>query len=148
MKVRLLAITAGCILAAGAAWAGPTPGGVDTDGDTVQDAFDNCRLTPNSTQTDTNHFGCGDACSKPNDCSFDGLPAVGAPDFAILGMNFGKTVPKGTAGDCAGGPGNGPDGVVGAPDFAKLGMEFGNTAGPSGITNAQCNPARCQCTPQ
>jgi hypothetical protein len=40
------------------------------------------------------------------------------------------------------------DTAVGAGDLAIIGMEFGNVSGPSGITNAQCDPDSCQCTPQ
>ena len=39
------------------------------------------------------------------------------------------------------------DGKVGAPDFSALVSEIGNSAGPSGITNAQCDPTSCGCTP-
>jgi len=149
MKVRLLALTFGFILAAGGAWAGPTPGGADTDADGVENAFDNCVATPNTTQTDTDHNGCGDACTQTVKCNFTnapGDPSVGLPDFLLLGMNFGMTVsPPGTQGDCS--PAT-PDGVVGLPDFLALGMEFGHTVGPSGITNAQCTPSTCRCTPQ
>ena len=45
MKAGLIALTFGFFLVAGlplAATAGPTPGGADGDGDTVEDAFDNC----------------------------------------------------------------------------------------------------------
>jgi len=112
MKVRLLALTFGFILAAGGAWAGPTPGGPDTDSDGVENAFDNCRDTSNASQTDTDHNGCGDTCTQSIVCDANG------------------------------------DTTVGLPDFLALGMEFGHTVGPSGITNAQCTPSTCRCTPQ
>src|SRR5215471_3476686 len=145
MKVRLLAVTFGFFLAAGGAYAGPTPGGPDTDGDGVENAFDNCVSTANASQTDTDHNGCGDACTQDITCDFNHDLTVGTPDFTALGMNFGMTVPVGTNGDCA--P-NGGDGVVGIGDFALFGMEFGHTVGPSGITNAQCDPSTRRCTPQ
>ena len=146
MKVRLLALTFGFLLASGAAWAGPTPGGADSDGDGVENAFDNCTNTPNASQTDTNHNGCGDSCSGNIACDATGDTTVGLPDFPVLGMNFGMSVaPPGTQGDCS--P-TGGDGVVGLPDFLALGMTFGQTVGPSGITNAQCTPSTCRCTPQ
>jgi hypothetical protein len=145
MKVRLLAMAFGFILAAGGAWAGPTPGGPDTDCDGVENAFDNCVNTPNANQNDTDHNACGDACTQNIACDFNADTTVGAPDFLTLGMNFNMNVPTGTNGDCA--PGGG-DGVVGAPDFLLLGMNFNHTVGPSGITNAQCTPSTCRCTPQ
>lgn len=145
MKVRLLAVTCGLFLAAGGAYAGPTPGGPDSDGDGVQNAFDNCVSTANASQTDTDHNGCGDACTQSIDCDWTGDTTVGAPDFSIFSMNFGMNVAVGTNGDCA--PAGG-DGTVGAPDFSLFSMQFGHTVGPSGITNAQCDSSTCRCTPQ
>ena len=55
MKVSFFAMAFGFILAVGfplAASAGPMPGGADTDGDTVEDAFDNCIDDSNSNQDD------------------------------------------------------------------------------------------------
>jgi hypothetical protein len=40
------------------------------------------------------------------------------------------------------------NGVTGGSDLAALGAEFLNMVGPSGITNAQCDPSSCLCTPQ
>jgi len=145
MKVRLLAMAFGFFLCAGTAYAGPTPGGADDDGDTVENAFDNCVADTNPTQTDTDHNGCGDACTDNIDCDFNGDLTVGATDQIFVGSNFGDPVPTGTLGDCATGTG---DGVVGAPDLIKVGMSFGNMVGPSGITTAQCDPSSCLCTPQ
>jgi len=126
------------------AGAGPTPGGADSDSDGVQNAFDNCRDWPNPSQTDSNHDGCGDACTASIRCDFSGNATVGLEDFLTIGMNFGMAVtPPGTEGDCD--PG---DGFVGLPDFLVMASEFGHTVGPSGITNAQCDPTRCRCTPQ
>ena len=142
MKVRLLAVTFGFFLAAGGAYAGPTPGGPDSDGDGVENAFDNCVSTANASQTDTDHNGCGDACTQTITCDWTGDTTVGGPDFLIFGMNFGMTVPVNTQGDCNG------DGIVGGPDFLNFGMQFGHTVGPSGITSAQCDPSTCRCTPQ
>ena len=143
MKVRLLAMAFGFFLVAGTAYAGPAPGGADTDGDTVEDAFDNCTGVVNASQTDADHNGCGDACTANIACDANGDTSVGATDFNILRMNFGMSVPTGTLGDC-----NPEDGLVGSTDFNALRMQFGNTVGPSGITTAQCDNTTCRCTPQ
>jgi len=55
MKVRLLAVAFGFSLVAGTAYAGPLPGGADTDADTVENAFDNCSLTRNANTPATDH---------------------------------------------------------------------------------------------
>jgi hypothetical protein len=146
MKLGLVALTFGFILAAGGAWAGPTPGGPNSDTDGIENAFDNCINIPNNDQTDTDHNGCGDVCTQSILCDANGDLTVGLPDFLTLGMNFNMAVsPNGTGGDC---DPPGGDGVVGLPDYLALGMEFGHTVGPSGITNAQCKPSTCRCTPQ
>ena len=65
MKTGLLALTFGFFLVVGLpllATAGPTPGGADSDGDTVEDAFDNCTSVANAGQEDADHDGCGDVC--------------------------------------------------------------------------------------
>jgi hypothetical protein len=142
MKVRLLALAFGFFLVAGTAYAGPVPGGADTDGDTVENAFDNCSLTANAPQTDSNHDGCGDTCSANISCDANGDTSVGAQDFTALRMQFGNVPPAPITADCNG------DTSVGATDFTQLRMQFGNTVGPSGITTAQCDPSSCRCTPQ
>jgi len=143
MKHCLLTLAFGLLLAPGAAEAGPA-GGVDGDGDTVEDAFDNCLLRRNPTQVDTDHNGCGDACQPSITCDMDGDLRVGTPDALILGMNYGKTgVPVHTLGDCN------SDGAVGTPDVLAFGMEIGRQVGPSGIHQPSiCNPSTCRCTPQ
>jgi hypothetical protein len=147
MKLKLLVLMFGIFLAAGTAYAGPVPGGADTDGDTVEDAFDNCTAVSNASQTDTDHDACGDSCSNNILCDINGDTVVGNTDFVQLRMAFGNAVPPGTGGDCA----VPNDGIVGNSDFVLLRMTFGNArpsgAGPSGITTAQCNTALCQCTP-
>ena len=129
-----------------AAMAGPTPGGADTDGDTVEDAFDNCTTTANPTQADADRNGCGDACTEDIAGDANGDTAVGTPDFLLLGQQFGNTGCGNPNPPCSADL-NG-DTAVGTPDFLLLGSTFGNVTGPSGIPTAQCNPSTCQCTPQ
>ena len=142
MKIRLLAMAFGFFLVAGTAYAGPVPGGADTDGDTVENAFDNCVDIANASQTDTDHNGCGDSCTANITCDANGDTSVGAQDFTILRMQYGNTPPANITADCNG------DTSVGSQDFSILRMQFGNTVGPSGITTAQCDTASCRCTPQ
>ena len=137
MKVRLIALACGILLAVGlplAASAGPTPGGTDTDGDTVEDAFDNCTLVMNDGQGDIDHDGCGDACDKgPITADNTGDNVVGAPDFITMSAQWN-------------GPGSADvtgDGVVGTPDFIILSGEWNNSIGPSGITNAMRDLVEC-----
>jgi hypothetical protein len=139
MRIKLTALAAGFVLAVGlplAAMAGPTPGGADTDGDGVENAFDNCTLKANSNQKDVDHDGCGDVC----DGDFDQNGSSGGSDFSIFKLGFGKTTgqPGYNAGadmDC--------NGAIGGSDFSLFKLEFTTTAGPSGITNAGRNPVAC-----
>jgi len=139
MKVKLTALLAGFCLVVGlplAAMAGPTPGGADTDGDGVENAFDNCTTRANPTQKDVDHDACGDTC----DGDFDQNGTAGLTDFGILKSAFTKTTgqPGYNAAadmDC--------NGVVGLTDFGAFKNEFTTTAGPSGITNAGRNPTAC-----
>ena len=145
MKAKLWALAFGLVLAAGTAAAGPVPGGADTDGDTVEDAFDNCTTVANAAQADTDHDACGNSCDTGDvSCDWDN-GTVGFSDFGILKTNFGMAVPPGTLGDCRGLPEE--NGTVGFADFGKLKAQYGMTAGPSGITNAQCDSTICVCTP-
>jgi Thrombospondin type 3 repeat len=135
MKVSLMSLTFGFFLVVGlplASWAGPLPGGADTDGDTVEDAFDNCTAIPNASQADKDHDGCGNAC----DCDVTGDGVVGVPDYVQVVNNFG-TMAGGPA-DCSG------DTAVGVPDYVTVVNGFGNPPGPSGITNPSKNTLLCQ----
>ena len=143
MRCCLLAVALGGLLVASPAYAGPVRGGADSEGDTVEDAFDNCTAQSNATQTDTDHNGCGDACTADIACDVNGDTSVGTADFNVLRMNFGNSVPPGTLGDCGD-----QNGTVATPDFNRLRMSFGNSTGPSGVTTAQCQPGSCRCTPQ
>jgi hypothetical protein len=140
MSTRSMALAFGLVLALGlplAASAGPLPGGTDSDGDTVEDAFDNCTMASNSNQDDTDHDGCGNACDNLGcDLTNDGI--VGGPDYVVLQGDYGCNTPP-CPGDCTG------DGVTGGPDFVALQSSYGQSNGPSGITNpshlASCQPA-------
>jgi len=139
MKVSLMALAFGFCLVVGlplAASAGPLPGGPDSDGDTVEDAFDNCSQDSNSDQADGDHDGCGDECDPDLLCDFTGDGAVGGPDFIIQSGAFGCNTGS-CPGDCTG------DGATGGPDFIALSGEFGQKKGPSGITNPSRDPVEC-----
>ncbi len=139
MKIKLMALLAGFCLVVGlplAAMAGPTPGGADTDGDGVENAFDNCSSRSNATQKDVDHDGCGDLC----DADFDQNGTSGLTDFGSLKAAFGSSTGQPAYNakadmDC--------NGVVGLTDFGAFKNEFGSTAGPSGITNAGRNATAC-----
>ena len=139
MKVSLIALTFGFFLVVGlplAATAGPTPGGPDSDGDTVEDAFDNCTNAVNPGQEDEDHDGCGDVCDPALLCDCDGNGGVGASDFVIMGNEWGQTGCDLQC-DCDGNCG------VGASDFVIMGNEWGQVRGPSGITNPSRDYAEC-----
>ena len=76
MRRTALALGLGILVAAGAAR------GVDSDGDGIENAFDNCLLVSNPDQLDGDQNGCGDACTRPITCDTDGNLAVGAEDRA------------------------------------------------------------------
>jgi hypothetical protein len=106
--------------------AGPTPGGANSDADSVENAFDNCSGLSNAAQKDLDHDGCGDVC----DADFDQDGISGILDFGAFKASFGKT--SGSPGydartdmDC--------DGTVGILDFGLFKAEFGGAPGPSGL---------------
>jgi hypothetical protein len=144
MKERLLSLVLGLLLIAGVpfmAMAGPAPGGADTDGDTVEDAFDNCTLVSNAGQDDADHDACGDACpaSPANPADITGDTQVGVPDYTALVGNWGGTT--GGASDITG------DTQVGVPDYTALvgswGSSYSLQNGPSGITNSSRDFGTC-----
>ncbi len=139
MKVKLMALAAGFCLVVGlplAAMAGPTPGGADTDGDGVENAFDNCTNSANPSQKDVDHDGCGDTC----DADFDQNGTAALADFGIFKLAYGSN-----AGQPAYNPAADMDcnGNIGISDFGLFKLEYGTTAGPSGITNAGRNLTAC-----
>jgi len=142
MRAGLIGLTFGFFLAAGlplAATAGPTPGGADTDGDTVEDAFDNCTAIVNAGQEDADHDGCGDVCDPPLLCDADGNGGVGIGDFTFCSLQWGAIFPPYPPlhCDCDG------NGGVGVSDFTILSMEWGLFKGPSGITNPSRDYSEC-----
>ncbi len=58
----------------------------DSDGDGIPDNLDNCRLTPNPDQEDTNGDGYGNIC----DCDLDNDDAVGPADFGLFRSAWGS----------------------------------------------------------
>ena len=141
MKVSWMAITFGFFLAVGmplTAMAGPSPGGPDTDGDTIEDAIDNCLTASNTNQADADHDGCGDACDGNLICDVDGDGTVAGSDLStILGQFGGPPAPGPTPppGDCDG------DGAVAGSDLSFALGQFGsaNDTGPSGLPASQRN---------
>jgi hypothetical protein len=141
MKTGFISMTLGFFLAAGlplAATAGPTPGGPDWDGDTVEDAFDNCGTAANPGQEDDDHDGCGNACDPDSlsDANRDGC--IDFLDFIILSQEWGNTEPPGPTRSDANG-----DTVVDFLDFIIMSQEWGEITGPSCITNPSRNFEEC-----
>ena len=102
----------------GASLAGPNLG--DSDGDGVDDLFDNCRDTTNVGQSDFDSDGCGDTC----DADYNQDATVGTPDFLTFRGEFGQ--PQGASiAD------HNNDLTVGTPDFLTFRGLFGGVPGPS-----------------
>jgi len=140
MKIRLLALLAGFCLVVGlplAAMAGPTPNGTpDSDGDGVENAFDNCSAKSNANQGDKDHDACGDLC----DGDFDQNGVAGGSDLGVLKKAFGASsgAPAYNAGadmDC--------NGTVGGSDLGLFKKVFGTKAGPSGISTSNRSLTAC-----
>ena len=93
----------------------PVP--VDTDGDGVIDGEDNCRLTPNADQRDTNDDGYGNIC----DCDLNNDGSVNMGDFAIFRTEW-NTAGPGIDSDFDG------DEMVDALDYNIFRTRYGSVA--------------------
>lgn len=128
MKISLMALIAGFCLVVGfplAATAGPTPGGPNSDADSVENAFDNCVSAPNPEQKDFDHDGCGDVC----DCDYNNDTVCNLSDFGIMASCFGHPTAPGDplynpAVDCN------CDGVCNLTDFVCFSNGFLTTPCP------------------
>jgi hypothetical protein len=93
---------------------------VDTDGDGIVDALDNCVLVANPAQRDTDRDNYGNYC----DPDFDNNLVVNADDLAYLKSMFFSTDPDADL--------NG-NGSVNAADMTILKDMFFDAPGPSGL---------------
>jgi hypothetical protein len=110
-------------------FAGVTLPDGDTDG--IPDEWDNCLVTANAMQIDTDTDGYGNRC----DPDFDNDGVVGAVDFSLLAGAFLSPVPPASPDlDLD------SDGVVGAVDFSTLAGSFLGVPGPSGLACAGTVP--------
>jgi hypothetical protein len=114
------------LLTAASALAGSNP---DFDLDGVGDAIDNCSITANAAQDDSDADFCGNLC----DADYDQSGVVGYPDFGIFFSCFGT------------GSFNcyialhfegfiGPERAVGFTEFGFFTANYGTVPGPSGST--------------
>ncbi len=103
---------------------------IDSDGDAVDDPYDNCALLQNTDQTDADFDDIGNAC----DGDFDQNGASGTADFGVFRSCFGKPVG-------AGGPPADPTcaesdmdgkGFVGISDYGYFLRAYGQPLGPAG----------------
>lgn len=92
----------------------------DTDGDGVPDNLDNCTLTANPSQCDSNGDGYGNAC----DGDLDNNGATNAADVVILRSQLGSTGPDADL-NC--------NGYVNAQDRTIQRALLGKPPGPSGL---------------
>ncbi len=88
---------------------------VDADADLIPDTDDNCRLTGNSGQLDTDTDGYGNAC----DCDLDNDAIVGQGDFMQFRSHWGTAAPLADFNR---------DGMVNQADFMILRGRWGTAA--------------------
>ena len=93
---------------------------VDTDGDGIDDAFDNCTLEPNPDQWDSNGDGFGNFC----DTDLDNNGITNGIDLGILKTQLRTPGPDADF--------NG-DGVVNGLDLGILRSNLRQPPGPSGL---------------
>lgn len=117
----------------------PNPGQENADGDTHGDLCDNCTLIDNENQLDCAPWdGYGSACDA--DLDDDGF--IGAEDFVIFKLAFGAHAGQPGFVPCADFDGNGG---IGATDYVLLKERFGSgPLGPSGLACA--GPGATDCT--
>ena len=101
--------------------------GIDTDGDTVDDAIDNCTLVANTDQRDTDGDQYGNICDADL-VNTDGLSIVNLSDYSLFRSAFGKPVVLNTLTDHADFTG---DGFVNLSDYSIFRASFGKAPGPS-----------------
>ncbi|MGB5473700.1 MAG: hypothetical protein WBQ78_09510 [Gammaproteobacteria bacterium] len=95
--------------------------GIDSDGDTIDDAIDNCTLVANPNQRDTNGDGFGNMC----DADFNNNGLVDPSDFSLIKSLFGSTTSPDQ--DLNG------NGIVDPSDFSKEKSLFATQPGPSAL---------------
>jgi len=93
----------------------------DSDGDLVLDGHDNCVLSSNASQFDSDGDGYGNLC----DPDFNNNGIIDSQDGAILRLRFGQ--PGFPDQDLNG------NGIVDSQDGAILRLQFGQPVGPSGL---------------
>ena len=98
---------------------------LDSDGDGIPDASDNCIEEENASQLDTDGDDYGNAC----DCDFDQNLACSIADFSIFREDYIATADRGVGTDMDG------NGAVSIADFCLFRSGYvAGVPGPSGLT--------------